>query len=195
MYRDPKQWTYVRRLILEEGHSRRGVARKTGLSRNTIRKMLKSPRPPREAPPPESAEQKLLQAAQTLAAERCLIDPSVHRRRTLYLWGRARDLVLKLDRCRGAALLREIAELISGDTAATEADARAHRLLSRPSAARARGADRDWMDRLLRGATGITEIEYLGNAEVAALLLTQIKSGSLRERKKAVAVLAHRRGV
>jgi transposase len=196
MYRDPKQWTYIRRLILEKGHSRKGVARKTGLSRTTIRKMLESPRPPREAPLAESAQQKLLEAAQILAAERFSSDPSVYRRRTLYLWGRARDLVLKLDRCRGAALLREIAELISGDTAATEADARAHRLLSRPSAACARGvADRHWMDRLLRGATGITEIEDLGNAEMTALLLAQIKSGSLRERKKAVVVLAHRRGV
>ena len=46
MHRDPKQWAYVRRLILEEGQSRRGVSRKTGLSRNTIRKMLKSPQPP-----------------------------------------------------------------------------------------------------------------------------------------------------
>src|SRR5215469_18919595 len=113
MYRDPTQWTYVRRLILEEGYSSKGVSRKTGLSRNTIRKMLKSPRPPREPPPPESTEQRLLEAAQILAAERFLIDPSVHRRRTLYLWGRARDLLLKLDRCRAAALLREIAELIS----------------------------------------------------------------------------------
>jgi transposase len=196
MYRDPKQWTYVRRLILEEGHSRKGVSRKTGLSRNTIRKMLKSSRPPCAAPPPESTEQKLLEAAQILAAERFIIDPSVHRRRTLYLWGRARDLLLKLDRCRGAALLREIAELISGDTAATEVNARAGRLLSRPSATRAGGvADCDWMDRLLRGAIRLTEIEDLGDAEVTALLLARIKSGSLRQRKKAVAVLAHRRGV
>jgi hypothetical protein len=63
MYRDPKLWTYVRHLILEEDHSRNGVSQKTGLSRNTIRKMLKSPRPPREAPPPDSAAQKLLEAA------------------------------------------------------------------------------------------------------------------------------------
>ena len=196
MYRDPKQWTYVRRLILEKGHSRRGVARKTGLSRKTIRKMLKSPRPPREAPPPENAEQKLLQAAQTLAAERCLIDPSVHRRRTLYLWGRARDLLLKLDRCRGAALLREIAELTSGETATTEAYAQAVTLLSRPSATRARSvADRDWMNGLLRGGIRLTEIEELADAEVTALLLTRLKSGALRQRRKAVAVLAHRRGV
>lgn len=195
MYRDPKQWTYIRRLILEEGHSLKGVSRKTGLSRSTIRKMLKSPRPPREAPPPESGEHKLLQAAQTLAAERFLIDPSVHHRRKLYLWGRARDLLLKLDRCRGAALLREIAELISGDTATTEADARAGKFLSRPSATRARSvADRDWMNRLLRGAIRLTEIEDLGDAEVTALLLARIKSGPLRQRKKAVAVLAHRRG-
>src|SRR5215467_7061864 len=183
MYRDPKQWTYVRRLILEEGQSRKGVSRRTGISRNTIRKMLKSPRPPREAPPPESAEQKLLEAAQILATERFLIDPSGHRRRTLYLWGRARDLLLKLDRCRGAALVREIAKLISGDTATVEADARAGTLLSRPSATRARDlADRDWMDRLLRGAIRLTEVQDLGDAEVTALLLARIKSGSLRQR-------------
>jgi ribosomal protein S14 len=42
MYRDPKQWAYVRRLVLEEGGSRRGVSRKTGLSRKTVRKMLVS---------------------------------------------------------------------------------------------------------------------------------------------------------
>jgi hypothetical protein len=33
MYRDPKQWAYIRRLVLEKGGSRRGAARKTGLSR------------------------------------------------------------------------------------------------------------------------------------------------------------------
>jgi DNA invertase Pin-like site-specific DNA recombinase len=48
MYRDPKQWAYIRRLILEKGASRRGVARKTGLSRTTVRKMLASPRPPQQ---------------------------------------------------------------------------------------------------------------------------------------------------
>jgi transposase len=41
----------------------------------------------------------------------------------------------------------------------------------------------------------LTETEDLVDAEVAALLLARIKSGSLRQRKKAVAVLAHRRGV
>ena len=45
MYRDPKQWAYIRRLILKKGESRRGVARKTGLSRTTVRKMVASPRP------------------------------------------------------------------------------------------------------------------------------------------------------
>ena len=51
------------------------------------------------------------------------------------------------------------------------------------------------MDRLLRGAIQITEIEDLGDTEGMALLLDRIKSGPLRQRKKAVAVLAHRRGV
>ena len=40
MYHDVAQWTMVRRKVLEEGVSRRQLARQTGLSRNTIRKML-----------------------------------------------------------------------------------------------------------------------------------------------------------
>ena len=40
MYHDVAQWTMVRRKVLEEGVSRRQLARQTGLSRKTIRKML-----------------------------------------------------------------------------------------------------------------------------------------------------------
>jgi hypothetical protein len=40
VYHDVAQWTMVRRKVLEEGVSRRQLARQTGLSRNTIRKML-----------------------------------------------------------------------------------------------------------------------------------------------------------
>ena len=189
MYRDPQQWTYVRRLILEEGRSRKGVSRQTGICRNTIRKMLKSPQPPRQVSL-ESADKKLLQVAQLLAASRRSINSCVYRRRALYLWGRARDLILKLDRPRGAALLRAIAELINGDSTSTETDARALPITRAKCV-----ADRDWMDRLLRGAMQITEIEGLGKAEEIALLLVRIKSGPLRQRKKAVAVLAHRQGI
>src|SRR5215472_13434973 len=114
MYRDPKQWAYIRRLILEEGVSRRGVARKTGLSRKTVRKMLASPRPPNKASALSGTEEKLLEAACSLAHRRPSIKQSAYRRRALYLWNRARDLVLKLNRPRGAALLREMAEVISG---------------------------------------------------------------------------------
>ena len=84
MHRDPKRWAHVRRLILEEGQSRRGVSRKTGLSRNTIRKMLKSPQPPHRALP-NSVDRKLIDSAHFLAAERLSTDPSAYRRRTLYL--------------------------------------------------------------------------------------------------------------
>jgi transposase len=196
MHRDPKQWAHVRRLILEEGQSRRGMSRKTGLSRNTIRKMLRSPQPPHRALPPNSVDRKLIESAYFLTAEHLSTDPSVYRRRTLYLWSRARDLVLKLDRRRGAALLREIAELVNGNTTSVGANARPGMPLSRRGIKRASGvADRDWMDRLLRGALQAAEIEALRDVEGLALLLARIKSGPLRERHKAVAVLAHRRGV
>jgi transposase len=53
MYRDVAQWTKVRRKVLEEGVSRRQLARETGISRPTIQKMLLHayPQPGRPRPP------------------------------------------------------------------------------------------------------------------------------------------------
>ena len=110
MHRDPKQWAYVRRLVLEKGESRKGVSRKTGLSRNTIRRMLACPQPPGKPIPSNGTQEKLLGSARSLAAQRHSIEPIAYRRRALYLWGRARELVLRLDRPQGSSLLRDIAE-------------------------------------------------------------------------------------
>jgi transposase len=46
MYRDIAQWATIRRRVLVEGVSRRQIARETGISRVTIRKMLAHPHPP-----------------------------------------------------------------------------------------------------------------------------------------------------
>lgn len=179
MHRDPKQWAYVRRLILEEGASRRGVSRKTRLSRGTVRKMLASPRPPSRATPLNDAAEKLLEAARFLAAQRYSIDPTAYRRRALYQWGRTRDLVLKLDRPRGAALLRETAEVINGTTAATELNSGgwpstslgAGTRSSRPGGTRARGGTvREWLDRLQRGEMRIPDLGDLDRIEGLPLL-------------------------
>ena len=45
MYRDVAQWAKVRRRILVEGVSQRQVARETGISPKTVRKMLAHPHP------------------------------------------------------------------------------------------------------------------------------------------------------
>ena len=45
MYRDVAQWAGIRRRILREGASIRQVVRETGISRNTVRKMLDHPLP------------------------------------------------------------------------------------------------------------------------------------------------------
>jgi transposase len=204
MHRDPKQWAYVRRLILEEGSSRRGVSRKTGLSRRTVRKMLAYPRPPSRATPLNDATEKLLDAARFLATQRHSIDPTSYRRRALSQWGRTRDLVLKLDRPRGAALLRETAEVINGATTATELNSgmlpstslAAGTRSNRPGGTRARGGTvREWLDRLLRGKMRITDLGDLDRIEGLPLLIGRINNGTLRQRKKAAAVLAARRGI
>jgi lambda repressor-like predicted transcriptional regulator len=45
MYRDVAQWSGIRRRILRDGASIRQVVRETGISRNTVRKMLDHPLP------------------------------------------------------------------------------------------------------------------------------------------------------
>jgi hypothetical protein len=45
MYRDVVQWVGIRRRILREGVSICQVVRETGISRKTVRKMLKYPLP------------------------------------------------------------------------------------------------------------------------------------------------------
>jgi hypothetical protein len=107
MYRDPKQWAYVRRLVLEKGGSLRGVSRKTGLGRKTVRKMLAALEPPPKPTSPNKTQDKLRRSARFLAAQRDSIDLITYRRRTLYLCGRTRDLVLKLDRSQGASQIRD----------------------------------------------------------------------------------------
>jgi transposase-like protein len=45
MYRDVAQWSSIRRRILQDGVSMRQVARETGISPKTVRKMLDQPLP------------------------------------------------------------------------------------------------------------------------------------------------------
>ena len=201
MYCDPKQWAYVRRLVLEDGGSRRGVSRKTGLSRKTVRKMLACPRPPSKPTPPNGMEKKLLGSARFLAAQRPSIDPIAYRRRALYLWGRARDLVLKLDRPQGASLLRDIAEAINGITARTTPKSRGSLTGCSEAGGNLPGTElrgeaaRRWLDGLLRGEMRLASLGDLGPAELVTVLLGRTKDGTLRQRKKAAAVLANLRGV
>jgi transposase len=187
MHRDPKQWAYVRRLILKEGASRRGVSRKTGLSRNTVRKMLACPQPPAKPAPPNGTEEKLRGSAQFLASRRQSINPIAYRRRTFHLWGRVRDLVMKLDRSHGASLLRDIAEAISGISAETSGNT--------PDTELKGNAARGWIDGLLRGEVRLVGLGDLGPAEQLTVLRGRARDGTLRQRKKAAAVLAKLRGV
>jgi transposase len=166
--------------------------------------MLASSQPPSRATPLNDTAEKLLEAAHFLAAQRHSIDPTAYRRRALYQWGRTRDLVLKLDRPRGAALLRETAEVINGTTTATELNSGrwpstslgAGTRSSWPGGTRARdGTVREWLDRLLRGEMRITDLGDLDRIEGLLLLLGWINNGTLRQRKKAAVIVANRRGI
>jgi hypothetical protein len=50
MYRDVTQWHKIRDLILERGTPKKRVSRDTGISRQTINKMLRQENPPIHGP-------------------------------------------------------------------------------------------------------------------------------------------------
>src|SRR4030081_2053519 len=52
MYREVAQWRYIRRLIREKGTPKKQVSRETGISRQTINKMLTLENPPGYGPRP-----------------------------------------------------------------------------------------------------------------------------------------------
>ena len=70
MYHDVAQWTMIRRKVLEDGVSRRQLARETGLSRKTIRKMLlhELPQPYRPRTPKHPGLQQHTATLDALAA-------------------------------------------------------------------------------------------------------------------------------
>jgi hypothetical protein len=99
------------------------------------------------------------------------------------------DLILKLDRGRGAALPPDVAEVIDG----THTIAGTNEMSVPPPGfssrrlrnVRARAViDREWLERLLRGATPITELRNLHGREELPLLPARIHNGRLRQRKK-----------
>jgi Acyl-CoA dehydrogenase, C-terminal domain len=155
-----------------------------------VRKMLACPRPPSKPAPPNGTEEKLLGSARFLAARRHSIDSIAYRRRASYLWGRARDLVLKLDRPQGVSLLRDIAEAINGITATTTPRSRqsltgCSETDGNISGTEPRGeAARRWLDGLLRGETRLASLGDLGPSERLTVLLGHTKDGTLRQRKK-----------
>jgi transposase len=110
---------------------------------------------------------------------------------------------MKLDRPQGASLLRDIAEAINGITAATVMPTTSRRSLTpcaetggnTPGTELKGEAARSWLDCLLRGEMQIASLGDLGPAEQLTGLRERVKDGTLRQRKKAAAILAKLRGV
>jgi transposase len=81
MYTNIRQWSYIRSLIFVDGVSRRKVARQTGLSRNTIKKMLLRPYPPTRAHLSPTTTNEAVLAHETSAGEQATT--TEQRRRTM----------------------------------------------------------------------------------------------------------------
>src|SRR3954465_281281 len=85
MYCDVAQWSSIRRQVLQDGVSIRRVARETGISPKTVRKMLDQPLPkpygPRGRRHPKLGPH--IASVQRMVEENAMLPPSARKRLTL----------------------------------------------------------------------------------------------------------------
>ena len=193
MYRSVEQWSHVRKRVLVDGVSKRRMADITGISRNTIRKMLRHPYPqPRRSGSSRAAGMDLAGANSDDRSS-----PQLFACRMAY------DILQSLPRQRAIQFLRVIlgsgAERSSAEyvrRAFVQAAAAAAARTSKPNLRRrdAKKAAR-WIRDLQAGAINRKELEEMvsGLPDFSAVL-DHLSTGTKRERTKAVVILCAARG-
>lgn len=217
MFTDPIQWARVRHRVAE-GESIRGVSRAEGVSRNSIRKMLRRDQPSRYVRPTRS---RLISDHEHLIDIMLAEDetrPQCDRRsvacifrilRDQHSFGGGYDCVRRY--CRSVQVpeisfvVRPAADIESADSLGVLRSPRAYRLdpHALPGSARIalrlhrdRRSERaaevaNWIDRL-RGDR--LELPLRGDPDTVARLLRSVHDPRSRQRNRAVTVLAHEQG-
>lgn len=192
MYRSVEQWSHIRKRVLADGVSKRRMADITGISRNTIRKMLRHPHPqPRRSSHSQSTEMRFT-------------GPRFGYRSSpqLFACRMAYDILQSLPRQRAIQFLRVIlgsgaeggsAECVRRAFVQAAATA-AHAAKPNPRRRDAEKAAR-WVRNLQAGAIGRKELEAMvGGIPDFSAVLDRLSTGTKRERTKAAVVLCAARG-
>jgi hypothetical protein len=234
MYRDILQWRQIRRRIREDGAPKRQVARETGISRNTINKILKHEGPPGCAPRPPyypklgpyipAIEQMLTESASKAPASRMTIQDIVkhlrrdkgfagsynsvrnyvqtHSREDESAWEQAYNLIIQLPKSRAIDFIR----LLSHYDPPIEISARVRsfareaacpcKSFTRVNRDRRNRVDFEWIRQVfqkeLEDDNLYRELSYVADLSI---LLRHLREGRLRNRNRAMAVLADRRKI
>jgi predicted transcriptional regulator len=218
MYSDPEQWARIRYRVLVEGASQSQVARETGISPNTVRKMLHR-RQPTPYGPRESVFPKLGHYLQTIrhmvaSAERPgLSYREVYRPirqqgftggydtvrnyiRSLkptdrMLWEAAYDAIGALDKKSAVNLLMRVAKKCHSNERQSLASSRVRKLDKELT----RQAAFTWLRRLLQHRGRITDLRReLGDVPDLDLLLDRLHDGGRHTRNRSLVVLGSLRG-
>jgi transposase len=234
MYRDVGQWQHIRRRILETGTPKKRVARETGVSRQTINKMLTYEHPPGYGPRPPRYP-KLGQYIHVI--NRLLLDTNsfppganlkiqdiVERLRRdegfsgsydsvrNYIrqqardddraWARAYELIVLLPKPRAIDFLR----LLSRGSPPIFASSRIQSFVReaacprmppiRPNRRQKRQVDIEWMRTMLQNEINEdTRHLQLDDIPDLSVLLQELHNGRLRDRNRAMVVLATHRKI
>ncbi len=187
MYTDAKQWRRIRRRVLVDGVSKRQVVRETGVHWQTLQKILAHPFPrphKRKVTLPASRSIKYPDDQEPVWRDvfALLADASIHDLRTLIAaissvnpW---KSSIKELTELRSRIKTVELGP--TSDSNHYSQDYEPHQ----------------WMLRLTQNAEPIDAArKECGDIAGLALLVEKAAKGSLRERKRALAVLARARGI
>src|SRR5580704_10521880 len=194
----------VRRKVLDKGHSRRQMAKETGLSRNTIRKMLlhELPQPYKPRTPRYPA---LRQHTATLDAFATLNVSTIVQYQVsineIYRYLK-REEIISSSKKDAISILRSLSFNGSSLISSTRlqrlqghlASLREHQVLCSRHARRQQ--DADWLARVIR--TGVPPIELEGHYRDPGdsnELIDRLHVGSKPVRNRAIAILAHLHGI
>ncbi len=234
MYREVAQWRHIRRRIREKGTPKKQVSRETGISRQTINKMLAHEKPPGYGPRPLhyprlgpyiSAIDRILHDAVSLTpATDITIQDIVERLRRNeefagsydsvrnYIrhparddesaWEQAYDLVVRLPKARALDFI----QLLSRGDPPVLRSARFRPFVreaacprktpTRLNRERRRGADIEWMRRVLqKEVTDDALHRELDDLPDLCVLLKHLRNGRLLDRNRAMVALASRRKI
>ena len=180
MYKDIKEWQQIRARVLVQGASKRQVMRKTGIHWNTLQKVLRYPIPPgyrRSSTGPLGIDAKQKAAALNEALRRQV--SSGIKSILLGIPGLPKKAVPKNELRRLLGVMQEFG-LIAAPISSHVVEQEANR----------------WMNKVIQGAEHEEMIQReTGDIEHLSLLLGKAMNGSLRDRRHAITVLAHLRGI